>query len=198
MEPDASAVDSIARIVSYTGLSIAIFVGLIQFLVYRRGRRQNPQIRLRIYSENPIILEKPFLLIIRLFLDNPSSLPNTITEIKCKMQKHLFSSIYLRVGNLRVTFTEMDKPKKEKDSKMRLESAPNITLDDADWKLLLESSGIPLKEGLWFMPFFIREMSSKPIVVVITSNHSLTNNKRKLKFMIRDITNKSYNYVLKL
>jgi hypothetical protein len=81
---------------------------------------------------------------------------------------------------------------------MRLESAPNITLDDADWKLLLESSGIPLKEGLWFMPFFIREMSSKPIVVVITSNHSLTNNKRKLKFMIRDITNKSYNYVLKL
>lgn len=198
MEVKTITIDPLARWVASSGLIVAIIVGLIHFLTYRRGRWQNPTIKIHVAQGAPLLISKPHLLVTKFFVDNPSTLPNTVIGVNCKVQRSWFKSSPLKVGNLELTFIDIETSRNKWTSDMRLAVAPHVTLDESDWEILLEPRGNPLRDGLWKLPLQLSARSPRPLVIAITSEHERINEIKKLTITFRDITNKHHSCSLKL
>ncbi|MBA7467960.1 hypothetical protein ES707_03200 [subsurface metagenome] len=198
MEPNIITIDPLARWVSFIGLAVAIFVGIVLLLTYLRGRWQNPNIKIHVAQEDPILLLKPQLLVIRFFVDNPSILPNTIIDVSCKSQHNWFKNSPLKIGNIELTFVDVETSKGKPTSDLRLAVAPHTTLDKSDWNVLLEPRGTPLRDGQWKLPLLLSARSPRALVTAITSEYERINEIKKLTITFRDITRKRHSCSLKL
>ncbi len=197
MEPSIG-IDPLARIVSFIGLGAAVTVGVIHFLTYYRGRWQNPIINIHMPQGDALLLSKPRLLVVKFFVDNPSTLPNTIIEVSCKTRRSWFKSSSLKVGNLELTFVDVEMLGGKWTSDLRLAIAPHVALDEPDWKVLLEPRGAPLRDGLWKLPLSLLARSPRPLIVTITSEHEQIDETKELTITFRDITYKRHSCSLKL
>lgn len=196
MEQSVSTIDSVARIVSFTGLGVAILVGVIHLLTYFRGRWQNPRISIHMPQGDPLLISEPHLLVAKFFVDNPSTLPNTIIGISCKARRNWFKSSSLNVGNIELTFVDVETSGGKWISDLRLAIAPDVTLDEPHWKILLEPRGTLLRDGLWKLPLQLSGRSSQPIIVAIASQEQSIDGNPMIVF--RDITNKRHSCSVKL
>jgi len=197
MEPSIG-IDLPARIIASFGLGVAVIVGVIHFLTYRRGRWQNPIINIHMPQGGALLLSKPHLLVIKFFVDNPSALPNTIIEVSCKTQRNWFKSSPLKIGNLDLTFVDVEIPGGKWTSDLRLAIAPHVALDEPDWQILLEPRGTPLKDGRWKSPLLLSARSPRPLIVAITSERERIDETKGLTITFRDITKKRHSCYLKL
>jgi hypothetical protein len=191
-------IDPLARIVSFIGLGVAVTVGIIHFLTYLRGKWQNPIINIHMPQGDALLLSKPQLLVVKFFVDNPSTLPNTIIEVSCKARRNRFRSSSLKVGNLELTFVDVEPLRNKWTSDLRLAIAPHVALDEPDWKILLEPRGTPLRDGLWKLPLSLSARSPRALVVAITSEYERIDETKELTMTFRDITYKRHSCSLKL
>lgn len=198
MEPSIGTIDPLARIISFIGLGVAITVGVIYFLTYCRGRWQNPIINIHMPQGDSLLISKPHLLVVRFFVDNPSTLPNTIIGVSCKARRNWFKSSSLKVGNLELTFVDVETLGGKWTSDLRLAVAPHVALDEPDWKILLEPRGTPLRDGLWKLPLPLSVRSSRALVVAITSEYERISETKELTIAFSDITYKRHSRSLKL
>jgi len=185
-------IDPLARIVSFIGLGVAVTVGIIYFLTYRRGRWQNPIINIHMPQGGALLLSKSHLLVVKFFVDNPSTLPNTIIEVSCKTQRHWFKSSSLKIGNLELTFVDVEMPGGKWTSDLRLAIAPHVALDEPDWETLIEPRGTPLRDGLWKFPLSLSARSPRALIVAITSEHERIDETKGFTITFRDITKKRH------
>jgi hypothetical protein len=197
MEP-GMGIDLLARIIASFGLGVAVIVGIIHFLTYRRERWQSPIINTHVSQEGHLLLSKPQLIVVKLFIDNPSTLPNTIIEVSCKTQRRWFKGAPLKIGNLELTFVDIETPGGKWTSDLRLAVAPHVALVESDWKILLGPRSTPLREGLWKLPLFLSPRSPHNLIIAITSEHEQIDKTRALTITFRDITRKLHKCSLKL
>ena len=192
MAQNAPTVDLVARVLAVVGLGVALFVGLVNFLTYRRGRWQETIIHIH-SSESPnAIIRKPALLLTTFFIDNPSVVPNTIVGIGCKSPGGMFNNCDLKVSNLELAYANVQESGVGHQQDLRLAIAPQTALEESDWKALFGVNSAPPTEGLWRLPLPLPARSSTVITVAITSEKVDLTKTRRLFFCIRDITGKSH------
>lgn len=193
MQPEISVVDPIARFISFAGFGIATVVAVIQILNYLRGRKQNPKIRVRLAGDSPIIIFKPGLVVASLFIDNQSTIHNTLISINCFVKRHWFQKTQLKIGDLQVSFAATENTAMRKYS-MKLAIAPSVELGDNDWKQLFTQKGMFPEEGIWSMPLRVPELDSRLIYVAIAPEceEERLDDEMEITIVLRDVIDKCH------